>query len=271
MKPIIEIKELSEIISNEDLVLIDSRYKEFSYHKFEKEHLPNAQYVNLDVDLAHIKEDVREGGRHPLPEVKDFQEVIRKLGITNSSHIVIYDDNGGAFASRMWWMLRSVGLKKVQVLNGGFSQAKDSGLIQTSSQIMDVKASAIEISSFSWPQTEMQDILNKELDEVVIDVREVDRYSGKNEPIDLIAGHIPSAVNYPFANHLDQKGFFKPQSEIREMYEHVTNSPITVHCGSGVTACHTILAFEYAGLVIPNLYVGSWSEWSRNDNPMITL
>jgi len=270
--PIIEVNELLELSENPNLRIFDVRTGPDSKSEFEKKHLKNAVYVNLNSDLAEI-DNPKNGGRHPLPKFEDFIKTLGKLGIDKDSHVVIYDDKNGAnAAARFWWMLKAVGHNNVQVLNGGLQFAENQNYPLSSGENSYPKTEYIsDYKVWQLPQIWMDDVkkASQDSDAVIVDVRESQRYQGITEPIDLVAGHIPNAKNFPFSDNLDENGLFKSPETLRNLYSELFNqydkSKITFHCGSGVTACHSLLALDYAGLEIPNLYVGSWSEWSRNE------
>lgn len=269
ISPVISAKEFSKLQDQENILLINAG---FSRENYKKKHLANAFYLDLNEDLAEIPADAKFGGRHPLPKLENFAKTLEKIGVENDSHFIIYDDQNGAnSAARLWWMLRSVGFEKVQVLNGGFQVAENFG-IETSTEIPKAKISEnLKLTFWNLPTKNLEEIKKASLikEYLIVDVRENARYKGETEPIDLVAGHIPNAINIPFKENLNEDGTFKNSEILKEFYErHLENfksESIIIQCGSGVTACHTILAMDYAGIEIPNLYVGSWSEWSRND------
>jgi thiosulfate/3-mercaptopyruvate sulfurtransferase len=271
--PLINAEELIQLNSS-DFVLIDARAGLNALQNYQNEHLKGARYVDLNLDLATV-ENPAIGGRHPLPSFSKFSEVLSKLGILPSSHVIIYDDkNGSNAAARFWWMLKAIGHKKVQVLNGGLQEAIKADF-PVSSEIEDFEAAEkYPISNWKLGLAEIDEVENARKNDknIVIDVRDKNRFDGLTEPLDLIAGHIPGAVNAPFSENLDQNGLFKPAAILAEKYTAILKDTpsenIIVHCGSGVTACHTLLAMDHAGLEIPKLYVGSWSEWSRNEREM---
>lgn len=275
MNPIITVEQLIELQSNEDVILIDSRYGGPINDQYLEGHLEGALFVDLDRDLADIKENPADGGRHPLPTVGDFVAVLNRLGINNSSRVVIYDNNTGAFAARMWWMLRSIGHETVQVLEGGFDYAKVHYPVSSGDE-KTPQSSSYKAENWNWPIASMEEVESsaKSNNHVVIDVRGEERFNGKNEPIDLIAGHIPGAINVPFVSNFKTGHQFLSSDELKKKYQEILSDvdakQVIVHCGSGVTACHTILAMAQAQMEIPKLYVGSWSEWSRNDKSMVT-
>lgn len=276
ISPIIEVEELLKIHKLEEVIIVDAGNENETNYK--KKHLEGALFVDLNTQLSNIKEDVSVGGRHPLPIINKFSETLNNLGITKKSHVIIYDDKSGAnSAARFWWMLKAVGHNKVQVINGGFQEAEKKGFPVNSNVVIANKTKEYKISSWMFPGADMQEVEKHSLNKnyKVIDVREKDRYNGIFEPIDLIAGHIPGAINIPFSTNLNEKGLFKNPKELKEQYKTIFGNTklenIIVHCGSGVTACHTLLAIVYAGLKMPKLYVGSWSEWSRNNKPIVTI
>jgi thiosulfate/3-mercaptopyruvate sulfurtransferase len=272
IKSIINVSELIEIFQNTNVILVDAGSGPRAKENYQKSHLNGALYVDLNSDLSDIKEDASNGGRHPLPRPEQFSETISNLGISKSSHVIIYDMNSGAnAAARFWWMLRSIGHNLVQVLNGGQHAAEQCGFPMSSS-IEVRKKSNYKISEWILPMALMDEVemASRSGEHTIIDVRGQNRYQGLEEPIDLIAGHIPNAINIPYSENLNDLGYFKTQEELRKKYRELLNhtNETIIHCGSGVTACHTILAMDYADLGIPKLYVGSWSEWSRNDKEM---
>lgn len=274
---IIQAQELSEVLDNDNLVIVNAGSGNAAREAYSRNHLKGALYVDLNTDLSDIKKDAAEGGRHPLPTSEQFSEVLTRLGVTRASHVVTYDDQSGAnAAARFWWMLRAVGHEKVQVLNGGIQAAEKAGLPMSAEQEQIKSVEPYKVGAWILTLADIEEVeqMTNDEDQVVIDVRSAERYEGITEPIDLIAGHIPGAINIPLTENLDKNGFFRSPEELRRKYaalfEENRKDQIAVHCGSGVTACHTLLAMAYAGFDIPKLYVGSWSEWSRNNKPMVT-
>jgi thiosulfate/3-mercaptopyruvate sulfurtransferase len=271
--PIISAKELASK-DKKSFVLIDLSYPN-GLKTYADKHLAGALFVDLDTDLADINTDLSIGGRHPLTTVEKFVNVLKQLGISNHTPVIIYDRNQGAFGARMWWMFRAVGHENVRVLEGGFNMAVLAGFPVSQKMEIASRVGDYLANDLSWPilTTDEVDLARSDSKKKVVDVRGKDRYEGKIELIDLIAGHIPGAINIPFVENLNADGTFLTPTELREKYALQLNTEsadeIIFHCGSGVTACHSILAFELAGFVTPSLYVGSWSEWSRNNKPMI--
>ncbi len=275
--PIINAADLGKMMENEDAVLIDARTGADAQEKYNAEHLAGALYVDLDKDLSLKGPDASLGGRHPLPPVNDFSALLGKLGINPASHVVVYDDKGGAnAAARFWWMMKALGHEKIQVLDGGRASALKAGLPVTDKLPVVKTQPPYPADKWILPTTNADEVARAANDsnDLVIDVREGFRYRGESEPFDLVAGHIPGAVNIPYTENLDAAGHFRSAEELNKKFKKALAGRdaghVTVHCGSGVTACHTILAMEHAGIEIPKLYVGSWSEWSRNERPIVT-
>lgn len=275
LSPIIQVSDLNELFKRNDLIILDVSNGKEAQSNYKQKHLDGALFVDLNSQLADIKEDLSKGGRHPLPTTENFSKLLSTLGITPKTHIILYDDKSGAnAAARMWWMLKSVGHEKVQVLNGGFQEAEKQSFPINSNPINSTPTEEYKIENWKLPLVNLIEVeeVSGNNSKLIIDVRESVRYNGETEPIDLVSGHIPNAINIPFSTNLDENGLFLSPEILREKYKNIFNnkksSEIIVHCGSGVTACHTLLAMDYAGFEIPKLYVGSWSEWSRNDKPI---
>lgn len=271
---IISVSELKNI-QNKNLIVLDARAGKNMFHHYLEKHIKGARFIDLDKDLAEIGDNAAFGGRHPLPSIEKFAETLSQLGISENSHIVIYDDKSGANAgARAWWMLRSFGLSNVQVLDGGIQAVEKDGLEFSTGDEVFTKTELLKKHHWLLPTLLLEDVENELTNNsaTVIDVRDAYRYKGESEPIDLVGGHIPGAINIPFSENLDENGFFLSPEILKEKYSKLLQDKppkLIVHCGSGVTACHTILALEYAGFKIYNLYVGSWSEWSRREGKEI--
>jgi thiosulfate/3-mercaptopyruvate sulfurtransferase len=226
----------------------------------------------LENDLSSNLTDLT--GRHPLPDFRALTRQLQQWGVTNQSQVIVYDDAGGAFAGRLWWLLRYLGHDKIAVLDGGINHWQQLAYPMTTilpkinpSAFRPYPSVTSRINAF-----EVQNALaSKSI--CLIDARASERFHGKNEPIDPIAGHIPGAINRPFQLNLGTNGLFlSPQVLSKQFKDLIGNRPSAevVHmCGSGVTACHNLLAMEYAGLSSSKLYPGSWSEWIRNKNRAI--
>jgi len=276
LSPIINPEELLKLKEASNFVLIDARAGINASENYQNEHLKDARFVDLNKDLTTV-EDPANGGRHPLPSLEKFSQVLSKIGISPSSHVIIYDDkNGSNAAARFWWMLRSINHEKVQVLNGGLQAAIKVGFPVSSALETIEPTEKYPISKWSLAQADMEEVekARNKKENIVVDVRDKNRFDGLKEPLDLIAGHIPGAINVPFSENLNEDGFYKSAEDLAKKYIEIIGDKnpenVIVHCGSGVTACHTLLAMDYAGIPIPKLYVGSWSEWSRNDRELAT-
>lgn len=268
---IINVDELYQIYNQSNFRIFDVRTGPTAKEEYQKKHLKNAVFVDLNNELAEI-DDPKNGGRHPLPTFSNFIKTLGKLGIAKDSQVVIYDDKNGANAgARFWWMLKAVGHENVRVLNGGLQFAESQAYPLSSGNETYPKTEYIaEVNDWQLPQVWIDDVKSatENPDNLIVDVREAQRYQGITEPIDLVAGHIPNAENFPFSENLDENGLFKSPEILKEKYteffKNRDSKNVIFHCGSGVTACHSLLALDHAGFEIPNLYVGSWSEWSRN-------
>lgn len=275
--PIISPETLIQLKKSSEIILVDARAGVNMEDNYKKEHLKNARYVDLNRDLTTADYNPANGGRHPLPSIEKFSKILSKLGITPESHVIIYDDKSGSnAASRFWWMLKAVGHEKVQVLNGGYQAAIHKGFpLSYQAEKFDI-TERYPVSEWQLSLANINDVdkARNNPENIVIDVRDKNRFDGITEPIDLIAGHITGAINVPFSENLDENGFYLSAEKLAEKYTKILGSVkpenVIVHCGSGVTACHTLLAMDYAGIPIPHLYVGSWSEWSRSNKPMVT-
>ncbi|MEY4509592.1 MAG: hypothetical protein RLZZ450_1714 [Pseudomonadota bacterium] len=263
--PVIAPRALAKV---PDLVLLDCRPDEKAYLAG---HVRGAFHAQLERDLSSPATDPSHGGRHPLPSVAAFAATLARWGITASSHVVAYDEQSGAnAAARLWWLLRAIGHARVQVVDGGLPALLAAGSELTTDLPVAPTVPAYPASTFGWPLADIDEVERARSDQTrrVIDVRAAFRYRGEREPIDPIAGHIPGAINVPLSENLGADGRFQDSATLRALYTPMLagSSPAEtiVHCGSGVTACHTLLALERAGLGGAKLYVGSWSEWCRN-------
>ncbi len=272
MKHVISVEELSAMFGREDVLIVDCR-KELSAPEsgriaWSLGHVPGAIYADLDLDLSDLS---KQGlGRHPLPDESAFSELLSRWGWRPDRPLVAYDDAGGALAAaRLWWMLRLVGAKSVSVLDGGWSAWKSSGLAIESSQ--QVPAGAARSVHFDTAQLVDYKALQEGLDDgsiCLLDARGAPRYRGQVEPLDRVAGHVPGARNRPFSDNLDADGRFKASALLAEEFRAIIgerSAESVVHmCGSGVTACHNLLAMEVAGLHGSRLFAPSWSGWSSD-------
>jgi thiosulfate/3-mercaptopyruvate sulfurtransferase len=263
--------------SQSDRVIIDCRFSlansEAGSYAYRHGHIPNARYAHLDNDLSSRITDTT--GRHPLPDFKELAKKLGAWGVSNHSQVVVYDDAGGAFAGRLWWLLRALGHDKVAVLDGGIKQWQQSGYSITTT-LPRIKPASFRpyINDNLWltaNQVENQ-LARKTI--TLIDARTPERYRGEQETIDPVAGHIPHALNRAFQRNLNAQGLFLAPEILRAQFNQLigntTPEQVVHYCGSGVTACHNVLAMEHAGLSESKLYAGSWSEWIRNKNRAVT-
>ena len=259
-------------------VIVDCRFSlansEAGGYAYRHGHIPHARYAHLNDDLSSALTSFT--GRHPLP---DFTLLAKKLGawgITNDSQVIAYDDAGGAFAGRLWWLLRCLGHDNVAVLDGGIQHWQKQGFSLTTT-LPKIKPATFRpyLNTALWLNaSQVQNSLAKKTI-CLIDARTLERYRGEQEPIDPVAGHIPHALNRPFQLNLDSTGLFLSADSLSKHFKQLigTTPPEQVvhYCGSGVTACHNLLAMEQAGLTGSKLYPGAWSEWIRDKNRAVAV
>lgn len=231
-------------------------------------HLPGAQYVSLDEDCCAAVG--AHGGRHPLPSVAAMAALFSRCGITRGeTPVVAYDDEGGCFAAHLWWMLRYLGHEDVRVLDGGFAAWSEAGGEVTRAVYAPVPAAFVP-AVLEHMRVDVAAVRDRDASELLIDCRAHARYTGQEEPIDRVAGHIPGAFNVPWQDLVGDDGHFRSVAELAGQLTAVDERSI-MYCGSGVTACVNILAAEQCALGLPRLYAGSWSDWiSWPDNPVAT-
>jgi thiosulfate/3-mercaptopyruvate sulfurtransferase len=262
-----------------DIVIVDCRFTlgktTEGEEDYRSERIPGAVYFDLERDLSASKGE--HGGRHPLPDVEELALKLGKAGIDPSTRVVAYDDQGGAMASRFWWLLRYMGHEKVYVLDGGYSQWKEAGFPVTSETppVRVPKRFAVQLQqdmAVGVEEVRQASATGSENGTVLIDSRERPRYLGEMEPIDPVAGHIPGAINRFWKDALTEQGRWKDAQGQRSRFEGLRpEQEVIVYCGSGVTACPNVLALAEAGYRNVKLYVGSWSDWvSYPDNPVAT-
>ena len=259
---IINCEQLHKLAWTANCVIVDTRYDlndpDAGKRAYAEGHLPGAIFVDISRDLSS---NTAGGGRHPLPTDYDMDRLFSACGIGPDTQVVIYDASFGAFAARMWWMLQYRGHGSVAVLNGGW-QAWLGNAYPTEQQINHNVPRAFQGAPNPDRRVQLSDF---PLDTLLVDSREPDRYRGITEPIDPVAGHIPGAVNYSWKQNINEAGKFRSAAELREKLLSVlagtAPADAVFYCCSGVTACHNLLAACYAGLDMPRLYAGSWSEW----------
>jgi len=270
-RTLIQAEELASLLGDPRLRLFDCRFDlarpAYGHDSYRDEHLPGAVYADLNRHLS--RPATPASGRHPLPSPADFAAQLCAWGVNDDSHVVAYDDGNGMYAARLWWMLRWLGHDEVAVLDGGMRRWLQLGLPLTEDvparvpgnfvarprPALAVDAAAV-LAALREPATR------------ILDARAPERYRGEVEPIDKVAGHVPGARNHPFGLSLDAQGRFQPPDALRQALaaslDGVAPERTIAYCGSGVTACHLLLALEHAGLHGARLYAGSWSEWSSD-------
>ncbi|MET3435184.1 thiosulfate/3-mercaptopyruvate sulfurtransferase [Herbaspirillum seropedicae] len=271
---LISASELKARAAHINLVIVDCRHDlanpDFGRQAYAAGHLPQARFAHLDELLSGPKTDAagRFHGRHPLPDRQQFVQAMRALGINNDTQVVAYDAHGGMFAARLWWLLRWIGHSDVAVLDGGMAAwqaigeplSAETPAPATLGSIQDLTSLVQTVDA----QALVENIKTQALQ--VIDARAPDRFRGENETLDAVGGHIPGAKNRFFKDNLQADGRFKGAAQLREEWLTLLGDPqaAVMQCGSGVTACHNLLALEVAGLAGARLYPGSWSEWSSD-------
>lgn len=268
---IISSEELNQNLRSENWVIVDCRTGS-GKDDYLQSHIPNARYAHLDNDLSG---EIIPGktGRHPLPSKTAAAQFFSTLGIGPHTQVVVYDDNHGGFAARLWWMLNWLGHEKVALLEGGWEKWQADNLpIHTELPKVIPTQFLIKESNFSAVDASFVENASKTSSHLIIDSRTAPRYRGEHEPIDPIAGHIPNAINLPFPNNL-KDGKFLSKEDLKQRFETAlegqTADKTIFYCGSGVTACHNILAMKHAGLGTALLYSGSWSDWITDSKRLI--
>jgi thiosulfate/3-mercaptopyruvate sulfurtransferase len=265
--------QLTQLDNEKDLIIIDCGFDlskpDWGFDNYKINHIPGALYAHLDNDLSGVK--TSKTGRHPLPDQNVFLEKLNQWGINRNSQVVVYDTSGGAFAARLWWMLKNYGHLQTAVLVGGLQKWMRDGY-PVSAGVEKPKRSVIPFIP-AIDQTHV--VTTSEIEQLslnpaflIIDARAPQRFRGETEPIDPVAGHIPGAVNRFHGDNLSLDGTLKPAELLRFEFDTLLQgrSPenVIVYCGSGVTSCHHLVAMEAAGLPGARLYAGSWSEWIRD-------
>ena len=264
---LVRAEELAAHLDDPDWIVFDCRHDladtVAGRRAYAQSHIPGACFLHLDDDLSGPK--TGGNGRHPLPRAETFCTRMASLGMHNGKQAVAYDASGGFYAARLWWMLRWVGHTRVAVLDGGWEAWLKAGLGVTA------QSPAIQSAVFNGTARDIavdtQYVMGhlEQPHDILIDARSPDRFRGENETLDPVGGHIPGALNRFFKNNLAADGAFKPAAELRAEFAGLLGAELphrVVHqCGSGVTACHNLLAMEIAGLPGSKLYPGSWSEW----------
>ena len=268
---LINAQDLADRLQDPNWVVLDCRFsladKTEGERQYRAGHIPGARYANLDQDMSSPQTPA--SGRHPLPNPKELIDRLNRWGVDRNSQVVVYDAGGGSTAARMWWLLRWLGQEAAALLDGGFKAWRAAGrpVTDEAPAVREPVAGALGLE----PHNELHidaELVAQKLDRgdiVLIDARGAVRFRGDKEPLDPVAGHIPGSINLPFEDNLDQNGRFLPAAELFRRFAERAEGPAgkeVIHtCGSGVTACHNLLAMEHAGLTGSRLYVGSWSDW----------
>ena len=265
---IVSTEQLAQHLDDPDWIIFDCRFSLSNTGAgmlaYQHSHIPGARYVHLDGDMS--SPIIPTSGRHPLPDVKIFAGKLSRWGVDSGKQLVVYDDSFGSMAVKMWWLLRWLGHDNVALLDGNWPMWVKQKLPVTSAlpQIIPANFEAHVRNELLVDAVEV-DFARRERCSVLIDARPEQRFAGEREPLDKVAGHIPGSMNWVFEENLDFDGTYLPAEELKEAYlklMHGLKPQQVIHtCGSGVTACHNMLAMEIAGLHGSKLYAGSWSEW----------
>lgn len=266
--PIIAVSELVPLLDRGDVVVLDCRFSladcGAGRRVYEAGHIPGARHLDLERDMA--RQPAPSEGRHPLPKPEHFVAALERLGVQHDTRVVAYDDAGGAFAARAWWMLGWISHPDVRVLDGGLGAWREAGhaLEAGAANVPAVRYGPWRLEPHRHVETQAVAERDAACD-VLLDARAPARYRGEHEPIDPVAGHVPGATNLPFERCLDGRGRFRSSAELRALFDETLGGRRAIAmCGSGVTACHLLLAMARAGLPRGRLYAGSWSEWIRD-------
>lgn len=259
---------LAQHLTDPDWRIFDCRHLlsdvEFGGRGYAESHLPGAFFLHLDRDLSSPM--TGHNGRHPLPDPQALARTLGEAGVSRKTQVVVYDDAGGMVAVRLWWLLRWLGHDRVALLDGGITQWLKEGRALTADLPMKPEAAVFTVELRDWVVTTAEVLANIDTqDFCVVDARGPDRFRGENETLDPVGGHIPGARNRFFRDNLDADGCFRSAAELRREFlallAGIEPNQAVMQCGSGVTACHNLLAMEIAGLHGARLYAGSWSEW----------
>jgi thiosulfate/3-mercaptopyruvate sulfurtransferase len=277
-RTLVSTEQLAGHLADQTWVIVDCRYdlnnETWGEEQYVATHIPGAVYASLSHDLAGSRDG--HNGRHPMPGADVMTATFSRLGIGPDTQVVAYDQDVGMYASRLWWMLRYMGHEAVAVLDGGYAKwtrenhPTRSGAEQRTASVFQ-----------GQPRNDMRLTANQVWAKVgdpsltLVDARSPERYEGRTEPIDRIAGHIPGARNHFYRRNVADDGTMLPpdtlRQRFREMLRDTPPNQVVMYCGSGVSACHNLLAMEHAGLIGMKLYPGSWSEWSSDpDKPVET-
>lgn len=273
---LITTEELAANLHDPDWVIVDCRFdlmdKEWGEEEYTQFHIPGAVFAHQERDLCSPVTPIT--GRHPLPDPDKFIATLRLMGINNASQVIVYDTTGGGMSARLWFLLKYYGHDSVTLLDGGLpawvsENRPTNGGVETR---QPGSFTGVPKAEMVVTTDEVKEIM-REKGRALIDSRSPERFRGEVEPIDTVAGRIPGALNRFYGDNLDNDGYFKPSQTLYQTFKQIlgTIKPenAVVYCGSGTTACHNLVAMTHAGLPMPKIYIGSWSEWIRDpENPI---
>jgi thiosulfate/3-mercaptopyruvate sulfurtransferase len=272
---LISARETAQMIGHDQAIVIDCQFElakpnqvhnDAGRRRFLAGHLPGARFVDVETDLSDLSL-INTHGRHPLPSAEAFNAVVRRLGIKPGDQVIVYDQGGGMFAARFWWLMRAIGHLQVALLDGGLAHWLRLQL--------PISTQAVEVTNSDYPLTALSAMPRQPIDSLLkqvelgstrlVDARAKARFLGEEEPVDRVAGHIPGALNRPFSENLDADGLWLPALELKRQWLTLLGSheqqQVVQMCGSGVTACHNILSMLHAGMGESALFAESWSGW----------
>lgn len=278
---LISVTDLVKLLANpsQPVVLLDASHDLFDAQAgrraYDASHIPGAYFISMDKEVGGEK--TGQNGRHPLPNRATFVDVMRRFGIDDSTQVIVYDNSQGTHASRVWWTLRWLGHHDVAVLDGGIQAWQAAGHLVTADLPASPAAGKFSDRGEGMVAVSYEEVLANLADKkrLVMDARAADRFRGENETLDPVGGHIPGAVNRFYRLNLTEEGTFKSPDQLKAEFKSAIGDrsaqDVIMQCGSGVSACHNLLALEWIGMGSAPLYVGSWSEWcSREGAPIAT-
>ena len=285
MKPFISAKEAFELSEkSKNVLFIDTRYDfnqeaEFSLNNYNQNHIPGAIFINIHEELSGP--ETPETGRHPLPSMKDFKELLDTHFITKDLRIICYDDNKAGYSGRLWFMLYTVGFDSVQMLNGGLSAWMKQGYPTTSEPTVRTGEKASLDLPADWSEGKIRLVDFGQVTELVskgftglVDARTSNRFHGEKSSLDTVGGHIPGASNRWWEANITEEGTLRDLKELKKEFEllFINNKPeeAIMYCGSGVTACYNLAVMKELGFQEPGLYIGSFSDWSAHSDNIET-
>jgi|TARA_B110000238_G_C16129025_1_gene440582 thiosulfate/3-mercaptopyruvate sulfurtransferase len=268
---IISAQQLNTIINDDDVRIFDCRFSlkdiQGGLKSYQSGHLPMAQFADMDTQLSSAMTET--SGRHPLPDANVFLAQLKAWGINQDTQVIAYDDISGAFAARLWWMMRWMGHEKVAVLDGGMKQWDQQGLALNQDKVEFSAGNFTGSANMDWLVD--VDTVREQLEAnkiTLIDARAADRFTGKDKNIDPVPGHIPGSNNLPFGENLTKEGVFEAADIIHQRFTNIIQDKPLINvvnmCGSGVTACHNLLAQAVAGMPPTKIFIGSWSQWIKD-------